>query len=324
MISYPSGDFKCSFHNGFISSKKLSQDTKLQQFDVQQHKPSKQRGSDGLRGEPKRKIRSMLQILQQVYTKQCLSFLTCTIPVTGKKLTKIINDQWGEIKRKFYQELTRLLETKKLPTDYVAVDEIQPKRLYEDGELAPHLHIVFVGRHLGKHWAITPNEIRSIWNRIVSNHLPKRLKFDGSASTRIEQIKYSVRNYLTKYLTKGSTVDKVKELGLADQLPRQWWSATNNLKAAAKAAIETLDEGLSDYIERNLERFKQAGYVRWYFRIEKELEDFSTNAVHKVCFGIVGCFSDGGLEKIRALFHRECPVTNLTYHPTQKPVEASS
>ena len=309
---YPSNDWKLSHHNGFIPPQKLSQArerAKVAKFDTQcdgsTRREYKQRGINGLRGEAKRRLRSACVLLERVYTKKCLSFLTCTVPVKGSRATRIINEQWGKITGKFFQELKRLLERKNLPTDYVYVTELQPERLKNRKEVAPHLHIVFVGRLPRKAWAISVQEIRNLWNRIISNHYEG--KFDGSASTRIEQIKHSVRNYLTKYMTKHTSVlVMVKDLGLSEQLPRQWWGITRNLGTAIDASIQKLDESLTNYIERNLERFKQYGWVRWYFRIEKEIHDVSTNYSRTICFGIVGSFSDEGLDKIKALYQREC------------------
>jgi hypothetical protein len=224
--------------------------------------------------------------------------------VKGSRATRIINEQWGTIVTRFFEELRRLLERKNLPTEYVSVTEIQPERLERRKELCPHLHIVFVGRHPRQRWAISITEIRELWNRIISNHYEG--SFDGSASTRIEQIKHSLRNYLTKYITKGNSVlAKAIELGLSEQLPRSWWNASTPIKNAVKASIEELDKGLSDYIDKNLDRLKEMGYIRWFFRIEKEFTD-DTNFTRKVCFGVVGSFADGAIGKIKALYQREC------------------
>lgn len=285
--------------NGFIPSQNKSQPTEQ----VQIPKKYKQSGLNGLRGAAKRNVRSACVLLQQIFGKPCLALLTCTVPLVTKRAIELINEQWGQIVRKFLQELTRLLKRRGLPEDYVNVTEIQEDRLKQRKLLVPHLHIVFVGRLPRKTWAIDKTEIRELWNRIISNHTD--VDFDGRASTRIEPIKHSVRNYLTKYISKGTAIEKAKEYGLTEQLPRRWYSMTRNLANAVKASIQKLDAGITDFIERNLERFKQYGWLRWYFRIEQEFTDTTTNFTKTVCFGIVGSFSDQGLDKIKALYERE-------------------
>jgi hypothetical protein len=296
------GDFVLSYRadfspspNGFIQSPIKSQT---------QSQPRKQSGLSGMCGRAKRRLRAACVMFERIYGLKHLSLLTCTIPSLGTAIAhKQINELWGEIVRKFMQELRRLLKSKGLPDDYAYCVEIQEERLINSGLLCPHLHIVFVGRLPGQRWAIKPDEIRAIWNRIVSNHTD--IEFDGSASTRIERIKYSVRNYLTKYMSKGSAVAKAIELGLAEQLPRRWSAMTQTMANAVTASTETLDKGLSHYIDKNLELFKERGYILWFYRVEQEITDYQTGFTSKVTFATVGAFSDAGLNKIKALYRQE-------------------
>lgn len=335
--NYPSGDWKLSYSNGsgkpksestmgLSNSNKKSQPSQIDQSDIVSDGSTRRRnGLKGMTLALKRQIRSGCVLMETIWGLDCLSFLTCTVPVKGYDHRREINLNWKQIVRKFIQELKRLLDRKGLPLELIWITELQPKLLIEQGTISPHLHIVFVGRNSKRdNWAISPTEIRNLWNRLIANHYKGR-SFDGSASTRIERLRKSVRNYMSKYMSKGgiNLIELALEKGLEEQIPECWGRVSTGLKNMIEAAIEKLSIPLTNYIEKNLDRLKELGYILWYFRCEKEFTEPDTNFTRTVCFGIVGSFSDGGLAKIKALYQREGSRTNLGYHSTRELIETA-
>lgn len=224
------------------------------------------------RGHPinavaKRMIKSAAYLLEKQFTKDCLSFITITLPGLEEEDLQRCNRNFPELTRKFCQGLKRLLEKKGLCSEYVCVTEVQEKRWANRGEVALHLHILCQGRQ-GKSsgWSMTPAEIRTIWERVLSKYLGYELTC--SAATRIERVKKSACNYLGKYMSKGGKV--IKEVNLENrgsELPPSWYRMANSLRCRIKAAIIHPNADVKRYIIDYAEELKNQGVLAWYFPI---------------------------------------------------------
>lgn len=317
-----SDDFTLYAGKGFSHSKgkspmglsecpKLSQGTETPHDDTQSVKPArKRRGLKGLTRKNAVLVRSAVDVMNHVYGKRRLVMLTCTIPTLSSRAAhEALNRQWAEIVRKFIQELQRELVRDCLPESITAVTEIQDERLTRRKLLCPHLHIIFCNRHPHGKWVLSTEKVSEIWNRIIANHT--NAVVNNKASTNIEAIRKNPKHYLTKYMSKGTSIKKAIEYGLEDQLPTTWHYVSPDLKQAVSNSREKLTSAVCDFIEKNLQKLKDLGYIRGYHRIEIDYTEPDTNFTRKVLVGVIGCFADGGYEKTMELFHRECALRRL-------------
>jgi hypothetical protein len=150
-----------------------------------------------------RRIRNGVYLLEKEYGKDCLSFLTLTIPSLSPEGMEKITKNWDKMTNKFLQWLRDKAKASCYKMDYVYCTEIQSNRLKESREYAPHLHIVFRGKiRKRKSWIISCKSAREEWAKII--FACTRECFADSALENLQRIKHSAGRYLSKYLSKGS------------------------------------------------------------------------------------------------------------------------
>ena len=179
-------------------------------------------------------VRNSAFLLEENF-KGRLSFLTLTLPGVDQETLKGYAMDWSRIVKVFFQRLSRALVAKGLPCEYVAVTEVQGSRLKERGEFALHLHCVFVGRHPGRHWALTPGEIRWMWASVLGGTLCQigegLTECYCGALENLQPVRKSASGYLGKYITKGKQdVTLYCNSVTEDCIPSSWYSIKNSLK----------------------------------------------------------------------------------------------
>lgn len=240
-------------------------------------KPSdtRDRRGKGINSNGRRMVRSALYLMQLMWGKWNLAFLTCTVPSLDYRKMKLLASRWGEVVRRYQQELKRELERSEIDTDIVLVTEIQEKRYRETGEVAPHLHIVFRGRKSrGDDWAVSKERARVLWENVLSAVLKR--KIEAPASTRIESIRKNVENYLSKYMSKGGEI--IKEIvnnGEKNELPAAWWGMTNTLRKRVKAGCKPISEDIKKIIYDQREELKSSGIIKWFHVVTVDLVETS-------------------------------------------------
>jgi hypothetical protein len=200
--------------------------------------PPPVRAQEGLRGITKhgaRTVRNGAFLLEQKYGQRHLTFLTCTLPPVDDCAEYNAGREWPEIVRNFNQAVIRLLKAAGLPPSYVGCTEIQEKRYREKGGLPLHLHMVLPGRKQFKGWAISADQFRGLWYNAVTARCPEFKGKNFKASVDCQPVRKSAENYLGKYMTKGAA--SLSNLlsddpGLAEFLPRSWWSCSLAVKRA--------------------------------------------------------------------------------------------
>lgn len=251
---YPSGDFSLGLSTCVISHKSLEQ--------VSEVKPERRRKCQkGMTGAEKRLLRSMLYLMEKKVPKKQMSFLTLTLPSLSKYELVEMSNVWAEVIRRFIQELKRLLQRRDMPDVIAGCTEIQEKRWKYRGEVAPHAHLIFQGRLHGA-WAIRPEEIRQIWQRILSDMLGREV--DCSYATRIERIKKNPVAYMSKYMSKGGKILKEITDTYGDILPTSWLIGTQNLRSAVRDEIIMPPPEFTDYLVTNLAALKREGLISWF------------------------------------------------------------
>lgn len=242
--------------------------------------PRKQRGLGGITPYGKRFVRSGLAVLEDKYSRECLTLGTATLPALSSEEFEKVCSNWSELVRQFFQELGRELVRKNLAADYVQVTEIQERRFNQSGDVGLHLHWVMPGKRVrGDNWAFTPTEIRGIWQRLLTNIIGREV--DCTAATRIEKPKKSLAAELGKYLSKGVTaIQAVVQAGKSHLLPSSWWGSNKSLKTEVRSQIVEISGAVAIWIDRNLREMKAENRI-WYVDIwvENSGQEFRAGAV---------------------------------------------
>ena len=189
------------------------------------------RGSHGITSHGRRMVRSGCTLLQRRHGKECLSFVTCTLPGFSDVEMRHLSANFSEAVRQFRQSLGRDLRRAGIEPEMVHAVEIQEKRFQETGYAVPHLHIVFQGRQNRRsHWAVSVAQVDDAWERAVGAVLGRLVKMPSACNT--QRVKKSAANYLAKYCSKGSaSLKRVAKWGARMPLPTAWYGVTRSLRA---------------------------------------------------------------------------------------------
>jgi hypothetical protein len=184
-------------------------------------------GLQGLTPAGRKQVWRALALLED--DRRLLSFWTVSLP-TASLLALAQGDSWMVFQDRVRKELARLLRRAGLPVRLVGVVELQPQRSHAAGFPCPHLHVVFQGRRSPTaHWALSPADLDGVIRAaLASAGAPAPDGIDGQAFLKaagnVQQVRKSVRAYLSKYMTKGGN-DTAPHVGGPWEalLPRQWW-----------------------------------------------------------------------------------------------------
>lgn len=238
----------------------------------------KQRGSSGMTSYSKRMTRNAVYLLEQRYGKDNLSFLTLTVPNLEEGDLRSLAANFSYSCKLFRQRLERLLVSKGLPKEMAGCIEPQLGRLKKHGQLAYHVHLVFPGRHPGKHWSITPNEIRMAWRETIETVLGRDCEYaDWRVCVDLKRIRRSATNYLAKYLSKNAeAVEQIKEHQSDACLPGTWNIISRSLRTAIRTAIVRLAGRIAEWLwERcdEWQRERKSEWVKYCYKIDRVTED---------------------------------------------------
>ena len=227
----------------------------------QKPKPSKKKyGLYGITQYGKLTVRCIALLMQKKYGKARLGFGTCTLPNYSPDVLLILSQHWNNISRQFYQQLKREFKKIGAPLEYVGVTEIQPERFRKRGEVAPHLHFVYVAKpKYSKNYYISADRFRVIWRQILKCFIRKycihAFQQDAiyNASVNVQSVKRNAANYLSKYISKGvKIVSEIIAQGCMDALPSQWWTASMQSKKMFKESIIPLYSEHAEHIFYNV------------------------------------------------------------------------
>jgi len=243
------------------------------------------RGSKGISTAQRRLVSNCCYLLEEKYGKDCLGLMTLTLPAFANFADLLlICSNWADLIRKFIQELKRILKRRGFPESMVWTTEIQEDRYRDSGTVAPHLHLIYVGkRHrYDKQWAISKVEVRSLWERILGNLLDRPITCQ--AATRVERPRKSLKAEMGKYMSKGGKVIRdIIDDGKGDQLPSNYGGATDNLRNAYKKRIVVYRGYEALKFIDNLETMKQAGLLFY-----KPIIIYAANLGKEITVGFVG------------------------------------
>lgn len=254
----------------FIKGSELSPDSK------------KQYGSHGITRLGKKSVTNAALLYEREYKKSRLGFVTCTLPGVNEKLLRIINRNWGEIVRRFYQKLRRHLRKLGIQFQYVGVTEIQEKRFKKTGLPCPHLHFVYVARDKPKSpYYLYVCQIHRAWNTSINEVLNKTashaigLPKNTWGSVHCAVVKKSAAAYLGKYISKGCKVLKDMMDNGWNEFPKQWWSMDVLTKKMFRASLISLDSKTCEAMFYGLEHYLQEGLIKTAYFVSIDLGDRS-------------------------------------------------
>ena len=185
-------------------------------------------GLNGLPAAGRKSVWRALALLEEM--RPLLSFWTVSLPTEAmSELARL--GTLPTFQDRLRKELARLLRASGLPALVVGVAELQPKRSRVEGRPCPHWHIVFQGRKdRGSRWALSRERLDGVIAAALASAGVRAP--DLRSAGNVQQVKRSVRAYLSKYMTKGSG-DCAAWVGSAHEnlIPHQWWFWTAQLRA---------------------------------------------------------------------------------------------
>lgn len=256
-----------------------------------------------------RRLRNASYILERWYGKDNLSFLTLTLPnLSAEDLGKCC-ENWGRMVDNFIRSMKQRLSKKGVEFHYVYCTEIQPGRLTNRGEYAPHLHMCFRGRSgKKKPWYVSPRQIRATWSACISNVVGHR-QYDNRALENVQRVRKSCSRYLAKYLSKGNCClpPSLDEAAIT-RLKTQWGGMARILSNAIDLYTERITSegdngGLALCIVRRMDALIERGLVSWWRAKFINLTYGDSPGTESGIWVGCGCLStplyEGGLESVR-------------------------
>lgn len=197
----------------------------------------KPKGSSGLTRHGRRQIECGTQLLERHCRRDCLSFLTLTLPDSAAKTDNFIG--FAKAKNRFTTWLTRQLKKNGITDLYVGVVEPHPNRSRNQGRLIPHYHLCFQGRRNGRPWILSPTAIKEAWFRCLFNEGLCEAEGDSSACANVQRVKKSVGRYMSKYLAKTRSTTKEESPEVLSKVhPGTWHIISRSLVTLIKQSIK--------------------------------------------------------------------------------------
>ena len=186
-------------------------------------------GSGGITKKGTRTVKDTCALFGEVRTRCAL--LTVTLPDSAYAVAAE-KDAWWKFQTRYRDCLKAYMLSVGLPPLFIGVVEVGDKRLARTKKPMPHLHLVVYGwgmKGADGQWLLSPKAMDEVVRRACQY---AGLPTDQlQAASRVEKIRFSVKSYLAKYLTKGVDVDSSQIEGeWLNCIPKQWWLRTKEIK----------------------------------------------------------------------------------------------
>lgn len=241
-------------------------------------------GFEGLTPAGRHNVSEALQLLEE--DRSLLSFWTITLP-TPVLLAIAERDSWPVFVKGVSRRLRRELIARLGAAVFVGAVELQPKRTAAVGIPCPHLHIVFRGRIDGCPWALKRQTLDGI---IAASAAEAGCAADCSYASagNVQRVKKSVRAYLSKYLTKGSSDARVWAGTRWEALiPRQWWLWSDDMRRIVRSATVQLPTEFLAWVWRSRHALLNAGL----FYLQQCKVPESAPATYRIFWNRVDCLA---------------------------------
>lgn len=256
----------------------------------------KNRGSYGRHGITnfgRRFVKNAAILLEQQYGKKRLGFATATLPSMDRDTCHTINGAISDITRRFYQKIRRKYQKRGSQFIYVGCVEIQEKRFERTSLPVVHLHFIYVAKDsLHSGYTLNTKDFYTAWNESVNECLVNAGKkpIMGNSghigSVKLEPIRASAAAYIGKYLSKGVKVVKAMQEAGFNEFPKQWWSASMQMKYMYAKSIIRLTHHECKAIFYGCEHYLEENMLLWYSYVEIKLNS------QMITVGLVATLSD--------------------------------
>lgn len=235
-------------------------------------------GKHGITNFGRRCLENTCVLLEQRYTKKRLGFATCTLPNMERDAYDCLLSNWGDVVRRFYQKIKRLLKSRGAEFIYCGCTEIQEGRFASGGLPAPHLHFVYVSKpSVYASYLFSTKEAYTRWNSTVNEVLRKH-GFDPimgvhghKGSCKLEDIHTNAASYIGKYVSKGiKVIQEMMDKGYT-QVPKQWWTASMHCKKMYKNSLVKLTNEECEAFFYNLDDMLAEGMLTYGKYVEIEV-----------------------------------------------------
>jgi hypothetical protein len=259
------------------------------------------RGSAGISSRGQQLVKDGCFVLERDYGKDQLVFFTGTIAPGVPLLTNFDRKEWGRRLNLWKRRIIRRLSEANLATHIVGVVELQTQRYERTGELAYHVHCVWVGRHPHSTWAMSTEWVQQQWdecmNTEVYNATNNTINNAKSASTNIERIKKSAVGYLGKYMSKGKAALKSLNPQLKPtDCPSSWYICTKELRSKVHSETRVFfgdrATAIYDFLQDNADL-----YLSFHRRIYWHISE-----TEKICVGWYGFLKIPFSELLKLVF----------------------
>jgi hypothetical protein len=189
-------------------------------------------------------------------------------------ITDVWASEFSEILRQVVQELRRELAREGAPTNILGAIELQTGRYAKTGQIAPHIHMVYVAKRTRRKgdFYLSARRIRAIYTRILKAIARKYCENFGEIEGEIiwsrcvnaQIVKKSVEAYLSKYLSKGSgTLQPMIEAGFTDLIPTAWYTISKTLLKTVMSCVHALsDNCIHAVINDCMDEFPPLAYMK--------------------------------------------------------------
>jgi len=204
---------------------------------VQRDCPPRRYGLKGLSQQGRTRLRQAGALMEE--RRSCCGFWTITLPDACLWWLGH-NDAWPRFQNAIRHRLVRRLQQRGVTPWVAGVVELHPKRSAREGQALPHLHVLYRGRETGRGgWAIRPSEFDDLVRMALA---ATGLIWEGPLDRcSVEPVKFSVRKYLSKYVSKPGRTSGAERIFTGSPLlcPRQWFFVS---QAIMKTILENLRE----------------------------------------------------------------------------------
>ena len=205
-------------------------------------KPRAVRGSKGMSQLEKNNIRDGCAIHEEV-PSGCQAFLTVTLPCSDEESLRVAHVHWTPMMKALTQQIRQQVRRKLdegFEFRYVGVPELQKR-----GALHEHIEFPYDDERIREFIA---NNLQGWWHRILTTYSKKTgvdlfKRYNGKTWARkphllraeCEKVRESVGVYMSKYLRKGSMIDRDPAI----PKPRSWMIMDKWTRADVKARKRT-------------------------------------------------------------------------------------
>ena len=205
------------------------------------------RGLSGMPHPAKRRVKGILTLMEDF--RERLIFGTCSLP--DEDLHAMAGTgQWPKFQRRYADLMIQHLKAYGDEAIFVMVAEIGDIRARRTGRPMPHIHFCCTGWGVRKpngQWLLSHSDHDEIINKAAQYAgLPRTPR---PAAGNMDQVKKSVVNYMSKYLTKQVGVGEVSTSdGYEDLIPHQWWNRSDEAHALIEGSFFRLPAGFCMFL----------------------------------------------------------------------------